>query len=286
MRSNFYLSFWVLSRLQRDAITTVYRWCRLVDDVVDQPQASVPGTPYPDTPGAQLAWWRREVTQTFQGRPTHPVTVKLLPVIEHYHLPETYFQAVLDGVSMDLERQRYATFEELYPYCYGVAGVVGLMCLAVFTGGANGQAPDQPLRDYAVNLGIAFQLTNILRDVKTDAARGRLYLPQEDLARYGCPEQDLLAGRCTAAVRQTLEATISRARRCYAQAEALLRPQDVRTLIAAELMASVYRRLLEKIAQDPCRIWRERVRVPIVARCWIVGTTWGRLMWRSRTLHP
>ncbi|MBI3292741.1 MAG: squalene/phytoene synthase family protein [Elusimicrobia bacterium] len=351
-RSNFYLSFWALSRPQREAITAVYRWCRVVDDVVDQPSAGRP----PSSAAQGLAWWRREVAQTFQGRPTHPVMVKLLPVIERYHPPEGYFQAVLDGVSMDLERRRYATFEELYPYCYRVAGVVGLLCLAIFTGGARthpetmlgkrslggraearkasdgilddgtvcraslrgeprrapplgwpwrgvptppqaalprlqpeegfgmsskGQAPDQQLQDYAVNLGIAFQLTNILRDVKSDGARGRLYLPQEDLERCQCPEQDLLAGRCTAAVRQTLEATISRARRYYAQAEALLRPQDVRTLLAAEMMAAVYRRLLDKIAHDPCRIWQERVRLPLLTRCWVVGTTWACLVWRS-----
>ena len=177
--SSFYYSFMFLPPPRRRAITALYAFCREVDDVVDE--ATDPGVA-----SAKLAWWREEVHAAFVGTPQHPVAQALKPVVAAYALPEAHFQAVIDGMAMDLERNRYLDFAELEAYCHRVAGVVGLMSAEIF-GYAN-----PATREYAHDLGIAFQLTNIVRDVGEDARRGRIYLPQEDLARHGVTAGSIL----------------------------------------------------------------------------------------------
>ena len=177
--SSFYYSFMFLPPPRRRAITALYAFCREVDDVVDE-------TSEPAVAQAKLAWWREQMHAAFSGAPQHPVAIALQPVIASFHLPEAHFQAVIDGMTMDLERNRYLDFADLEAYCYRVAGVVGLMSAEIF-GYTNPST-----RQYAQDLGIAFQLTNIVRDVGEDARRGRIYLPQDDLARHGVTAASVL----------------------------------------------------------------------------------------------
>ncbi len=180
--SSFYYSFLFLPPERRRAITALYAFCREVDDVVDERMD-------PTVARAKLAWWRDEIATAFAGTPQHPVARALAPVVASYHLPEAHFQTVIDGMAMDLERSRYRDFGELESYCHRVAGVVGLMSAEIF-GYAN-----PATREYARDLGIAFQLTNIVRDVGEDARRGRIYLPQDELARHGVPDARIAQGR-------------------------------------------------------------------------------------------
>jgi len=176
--SNFYLSFFSLPKEKRDAISAVYAFCREADDAVDEPGER--------DPRELLSEWRAEIARTYDGHPTRPLTRSLAVAIDRFNLTRTYFDGILNGCDMDLTRLRYATFEALYGYCYHVAGEVGLLCMEIF-----GYRSER-MKEYAVKLGLAFQLTNILRDVGTDAERGRIYIPQEDLKRFGVSEEWIL----------------------------------------------------------------------------------------------
>ncbi len=168
--SNFYYSFLFLPQHRREAMYTIYAFCKIVDSAVDEP---APGS----QPLEEVAKWRQEVSETYRGRPTQPVTISLATHLKTFHIPESLLQELISGVEMDLTINRFATFPELYQYCYRVAAVVGLICLKIF------QTQSPAAEDYAVNLGLAFQLTNILRDLKGDAELNRIYLPLEDLQR-------------------------------------------------------------------------------------------------------
>lgn len=244
--SNFAYSFLVLPRAQREGMYALYAFCRVSDDLVDAAAS-------PEAAAAALKAWREELDRTFAGAPGHPVTRELLRVIRDFALPRPLCEAILEGVEMDLTRTRYATFADLEGYCTRVAVAVGLLCLRLF--GASGE----PAERYAHRLGIAFQLTNILRDLRTDAARGRLYLPQEDLRTFGVPEGDLLEGRATERVLELLRFEAARARGYFREAEAGLPSEQRRALAAAEIMRAIYNRLLGKIEADPARVFRERV---------------------------
>jgi phytoene synthase len=247
--SNFYYSFLFLPRGKREAMYALYAFCRTVDDAVDQGGANA---------GEQrrvLAEWRAELRRVYGGRPTQPIAVRLAEVVRDYPIPREHLEAILDGVEMDIDKRRYATFEELYEYCYRVAGAVGLACIEIFG------YTDPRARDYAINLGIALQLTNIMRDLRTDAERGRIYLPQEELRRYGYPEEDLLRGRYTQAYVELMRFQADRTHAYYRAARAALPRADRRRLVAAEIMGVIYKALLRAIEARRFRVFERRIRL-------------------------
>jgi phytoene synthase len=232
-----------------------------VDDVVD-----LGGEP--SFQRRELVRWRQEVALCYEGVPQDPVTERLAQVIRTFPIPRIALEEILAGVQMDLERSSYETFEELSLYCYRVAGAVGLCCIEIFG------YTDPRARDYAINLGTALQLTNILRDLQADAERGRVYLPQEDLRRFGVSAEDLRAGRYTPEFVALMRFEAERARQFYARARAALPREDERRLFAAEIMGRIYYSLLRDIESRRFRVFGERISVPITRklaialRCW------------------
>jgi phytoene synthase len=265
--TNFYYSFLVLPADKRRAIVGVWDFCRAVDDAVDEPGEGTRGST-----DAALAAWRDEVARCFEGGTPNTAQGKALqPLIGRFNLPRRPFDDLIDGVAMDTGHRRYRTFDELRGYCYRVASTVGLICLEIFG------YRDPGARDYAVNLGLALQLTNILRDVKADLERGRLYIPTEDLARFGCTEDDLRRGQMTPPVRTLLAYQGERARRAYSEARAALPRSDARRLVAAEIMGAIYRAILGKIERRDYDVFSEVVRIPRPRRAWIAAVTWARI---------
>jgi phytoene synthase len=247
--SNFYYAFLFLPRRKREAMYALYAFCRTVDDAVDQGGGS---------PGDQrrvLAEWRAELRRAYLGRPTQPIAVRLAEVIRDFPIPREHLEAILDGVEMDIDKRRYATFEELYEYCYRVAAAVGLASIEIFG------YSDLRARDYAVNLGIALQVTNILRDLRTDAERGRIYLPLDELRRFGYSEDDLLRGRYTQAYFELMRFQADRTHAYYRAARAALPRADRRRLAAAEIMGVIYRALLRAIEARRFRVFERRIRL-------------------------
>lgn len=262
--SNFYYSFLFLPKPKRNAMYAVYAFCKEVDAAVDEPP---PGS----DPQEQLSTWRRELAAAYHGLPCAPVTTCLAEHARRLSIPKTYFEELINGVEMDLTTTRYATFTDLKPYCYRVASVVGLICLHIF-GTTSPRA-----RDYAVNLGMAFQLTNILRDVGTDAAQGRIYLPREDLTRFKYSETDLMQCRYSSAFIELMQFQAARARNFYDLAEEALHAlpvEDRRALTVAEIMRGVYARILREIERTHYRVFGSRVtlapsrRMAVAARVW------------------
>ena len=262
-RTNFYYAFLFLPKTQREALYAVYAFARLADDAVDL-------APSPEAAATQLRHWRDELARTFAGRPTHPVTTQLLKVAEQFRIPRHYFDLLLDGVEMDLTRTRYATFEQLSDYCYRVASVVGLICIEIF--GYRNPAT----KDYAIAQGMAFQLTNILRDIKIDATRGRIYIPQDELARFGYTEADLLAGRYTDAFVNLMAFQCERARSYYEKAAGLLPAEDRGTMLASEIMGAIYRRILTTIEARRYRVFDGVVRLSAPRKLLLALTLWAR----------
>jgi phytoene synthase len=219
--------------------------------------------------------WRAELEACFRGETTHPVTQRLSEVIRDFRIPHAYFLELLNGVEMDLTTTRYATFADLQQYCYRVAGVVGLMCIQIF--GYRHPAT----RAYAEQLGTAFQLTNILRDLAADAERGRIYLPQEDLRRFGYSEQDLLEQRRTPAFFDLMRFEVDRARQFYAAARSNLPVEDRRSMLAAEIMDAIYGRLLDRIEARGYDVYSSRICLSDVQRMRLALTCWARQrLWR------
>jgi len=266
--SNFYYSFLFLPHRRRQAIYAVYAFCRAVDDLVDgQPETRPAAVRQPDStdaggagdsgmPAAGLAAWREEIHRTFSGAPSHPITREIARLRESHGLRREHFLEILRGVEMDLEPVRYERFEDLYPYCYRVAGVVGLLCAQIFG------HRDPGTREYAVNLGIGFQLVNILRDLRQDARRGRVYLPLEDLDRYGCSEAELCDGTPGPGFEPLIRFECERARELLRHARRRLPPVDRRAMWPAEAMAGVYEKLLSLIEPEPRRVLSGTLRVP------------------------
>ena len=216
---------------------------------------------------ARLARWREELAALYERTPSEPVTRALAPHVHRFEIPRRYFEELVSGVEMDLTRVRYETFAELERYCYRVASVVGLICLRIF-GDHNERG-----REYAESLGLALQLTNILRDVGGDQARGRIYLPGEDLTRFGYTEESLARGERNDAFRRLMRHQADRARGYFEAAEAEGRSLDRRRYLAAEIMGRVYHRLLEKIEASDFDVFGREVRVPRIERVWIAATT-------------
>ena len=247
--SNFYYSFLFLPRRKREAMYALYAFCRTADDVVDQ------GAGTATEQRRILADWRAELARAYEGHPTQPIAVHLAQVVRTFPIQRQHLEAILDGVEMDIEKRRYATFEELFEYCYRVAAAVGLACIEIFG------YVDPRARDYALNLGIALQLTNILRDQRADGERGRIYLPLDELRRFGCSEEDLLRGRCTQAYLELMRFQADRTHAYYRAARAALPRVDRRRLVAAEIMGAIYHALLEAIEARRFRVFGERVRL-------------------------
>jgi len=262
-RSNFYYAFLFLPRAQREAIYAVYAFCRIVDDVVDLGRI-------PEVQRRELERWRREIARCFEGVPEDPVAQRLAEVVRRFPIPRSALEAILDGVEMDLKHSRYETFDALYPYCYRVAGAVGLCCIEIFG------YSDPRCREYAVNLGIALQLTNILRDVQADAERGRIYLPQEDLRRFGVSAEDLETGRCTPAFVELMGFEARRTHQFYERAWAALPARDALRLVAAEIMGRIYFALLQAIEARQFRVFGERVTLPVSRKLAIALSCWAR----------
>ena len=264
--SNFYYSFFFLPAARRAAMYTVYAFCKEVDDTVDN---APPGS----DPRTAISQWRGEVAAVYGGAPTHPVAISLAGHVRHLGIPKDYFDELINGVEMDLSTTRYITFDELSRYCYRVACVVGLICLHIFG------TRDPRAKDYAVNLGMAFQLTNILRDLGTDADNGRVYLPQEDLTRFGYTEALLFQRRDSPQFGELMAFQCKRTHKFYGNARAILDSlprADRKALIPAEMMRGVYERILLRIEQADYRVFDSRISVPPVSRLTIAAGVWLR----------
>jgi 15-cis-phytoene synthase len=268
-RSNFFYAFLCLPRPQREAIYAVYAFCRIVDDAVDIGHDRA-------AQRKELERWRAEIVQVFEGTPEHPAAQRLQEAVRLFKIPREALNEIIAGVEMDLDRSTYETFEDLYPYCYRVASAVGLCCIEIF-----GYA-DRRAREYAVDLGVALQLTNIMRDVEPDARAGRVYLPQEDLKRFGVTGEDLAAGRYTPEFVRLMEHEAARAHAYYERAWAALPRADAHTLFAAEIMGRTYFALLALMERRRFRVFGERVRVPAPKKLGIALRCWARSRWGER----
>jgi phytoene synthase len=265
-RSNFYYAFLALPRARREALYAVYAFCRTVDDIADLGTEGA-------TQRAGLAAWRRDVARCYEhgAEPEHPIARQLAVAVRRFNLPRAALEAIIEGCEMDLERATYDTFEDLLPYCYRVASAVGLCCIEIF-GYTKTSA-----RDYAVSLGAALQLTNIIRDVGADARNGRIYVPLHDLRSFGVKPDDLRDGRYNDAFVRLMAFQAARAREHYAKAWAAFPAADARTLVPAEIMGRIYFALLEEIEARHFRVFDERVTLParrkaaIALRCWMNG---------------
>lgn len=263
--SSFYYSFLFLPMERRRAITALYAYCREVDDVVDE--CTDPGVAR-----SKLAWWREEVARLYGGKPQHPVARALADVIQPYGIAQDQLLTVIDGMAMDLEYNRYPDFDTLKLYCHRVAGVVGLMSARIF-----GYTDPRTL-DYAADLGLAFQLTNIIRDVGEDARRNRVYLPLDELAKAGLDATKIVHGSAqqehSAAFRQLMEQQVVRAQATYDRAFAQLPQQDRKAQIPGIIMAAIYRTLLDEIRADGCRVLTHRTSLTPLRKLWIAWKTW------------
>ncbi len=261
--SSFYYSFLFLPPERRRAITALYAFCREVDDAVDE-------CADPHLAQTKLAWWRDEIRRSFSGEPQHPVAVALAPVVRRFDLPAEHFQEIIDGMEMDLQQNRYLDFKALQLYCYRVASVVGLMAAEIF-----GYGDRRTLR-YAHDLGLAFQLTNIVRDVGEDARRGRIYLPLDELRRFEVKPAEILEARHSERFRRLMEFQIERADGMYAQALAALPAADRKSQRAGLVMAAIYRSLLGEIRRDGCRVLQQRIALTPLRKLWLAWITWLR----------
>ena len=259
--SSFYYSFLFLPPERRHAITALYAFCREVDDAVDEPSE-------PSAARAALAWWRGEVAQLFAGNPQHPVTRALAPAIAPFGITQARLNEIMDGMEMDLDQSRYLDFAALQLYCHRVAGVVGALAAAIF-----GYGNPRTL-DYAERLGLAFQLTNIIRDVGEDARKSRIYLPADELRQFEVAAADILNGRYTENFARLMKFQAERAARCYDEALALLPPEDRHAQRPGLVMAAIYRALLDEIARDRFQVLKQRTALTPVRKLWIAWRTW------------
>jgi len=263
--TSFYYAFLFLPPEKRQAIHALYAFCREVDDVVDEcddPAIAV----------AKLSWWRQEValleSPAGQPQPTHPVTLALRDVRQHFDLPLEYFNEIIDGMAMDLEYSRYPDFKSLSLYCYRVAGVVGLLSAEIFG------MTDRKTQRYATELGTALQLTNIIRDVGEDARRGRIYLPIDELQRFNVPAADILNARETPEFLALMQFQGDRAQSYYEKAIDSLPVADRSAQRPGLIMAAVYRTLLDEIAKDDYQVLKQKTALPPLRKLWLALKTW------------
>jgi phytoene synthase len=263
--SSFYYSFVFLPPDTRRAITAFYALCRELDDVVDECHER-------QVAEAKLDWWRTEIGRFADGTPQHPTTRALFDTPEGRAIPPALLLEIVDGMGMDLDHSRYPDFKSLNLYCYRVAGVVGEVAAAIF-GGPRSEG-DRDIRRYAHELGLAFQLTNIIRDVGEDARRGRIYLPQDELARFGVAESDLLNGHETPEFQTLMMFQYERAISHYDSALAALPASARHAQRPGLVMAAIYRTLLDEIRRDAFPVLRARVSLTPLRKLWLAGKTW------------
>ena len=259
--SSFYYSFLFLAPERRNAILALYAFCREVDDVVDE-------TGDPGVARAKLAWWAQELERVYRGEPQHPVGKALAPVVRTYALEKSQLVEILEGMSMDLDYNRYPDFPTLQVYCHRVAGIVGLLSARIFG------YTDVRTLDYAHALGLAFQLTNIIRDVGEDVRRNRIYLPLDDLQRFGLAADDLISLREDERFARLIAFQIERAREHYARALALLPAADRKSQRPGLIMAAIYRALLDEIEASDGKVLNQRIALTPIRKLWIAWRTW------------
>jgi phytoene synthase len=264
--SSFYYSFRFLSPDRRRAITAFYAFCREVDDIADECQDA-------NLARTKLAWWRDEIARLYDGSPGHPVTLALAETIVPFHLPQDAFEQIIDGMEMDLDFANgqpvlYPDYKSLRLYCHRVAGVVGEVAASIFG------MTDRTTLKYANKLGLAFQLTNIIRDVGEDARRGRIYLPADELAQFGVSPADLLQARMSDNFRKLMAFQTERARQTYDEAMALLPASDRKAQRPGLIMAAIYRTLLDEIQADGFLVLDRRTSLTPLRKLWLAWRTW------------
>jgi phytoene synthase len=261
--SSFYYSFLFLEAERRRAITALYAFCREVDDTVDEcTDVSVAR--------AKLIWWRSEIAAMLAGTPTHPVAKALQPHLANFSLDEQYLTAIVDGMEMDLDQTRYLDFPGLQKYCWHVAGAVGILSANIFG------ASNPKTREYAEKLGLAFQLTNIIRDVGEDARKGRIYLPVNELQQFGVTAADILNARHSENFEKLMQFQAARAQALYDQAFALLPKEDRRAQRPGLIMAAIYRALLDEIERDGFHVLKQRISLTPIRKLWLAWRTYVR----------
>jgi phytoene synthase len=261
--SSFYYSFLFLPPERRRAITALYAFCREVDDTVDEATDQ-------SVARIKLAWWRNEVAQMYGGTPTHPVMLALKPHLQPYDLKQEHLQAIIDGMEMDLDQSRYLDYPNLKKYCWHVAGVVGILSASIF-----GVTNPQTLK-YAETLGLAFQLTNIIRDVGEDARKGRIYLPVNELQQFGVTAADLLNARHSEKFEALMTFQAARAQQLYDDAFALLPQEDRRAQRPGLMMAAIYRTLLDEIERDGFHVLTQKISLTPLRKLWLAWKTYVR----------
>ncbi|MES2759220.1 MAG: presqualene diphosphate synthase HpnD [Pseudomonadota bacterium] len=261
--SSFYYSFLFLPPERRRAITALYAFCREVDDTVDECTDE-------SIARIKLAWWRTEVSAMYKGGGTHPVMQALQPHLAVYDLQEQHMQAIIDGMEMDLNQSRYLDYPALKTYCWHVASVVGILSASIFG------VTDKRTLDYAERLGLAFQLTNIIRDVGEDARKGRIYLPISELQQFGVTAADLLNARHSDKFEQLMKFQTERAQQAYDEAFALLPQQDRRAQRPGLMMAAIYRAVLDEIERDQFKVLTQRISLTPLRKLWLAWKTYIR----------
>ena len=254
--SSFYYSFRFLPELKRRAITALYAFCREVDDVVDECKEE-------SVARVKLNWWREELTRLYNDQPRHPVTRALHPLLTDFNLPQEYLIEIIDGMEMDLEKHRYESFKDLSLYCYRVASVVGLLSAEIF--GYN----NRKTLKYAHDLGMAFQLTNILRDVREDISRGRVYIPADELKQFNVSPNDLSHPVTTQAVKDLMKFQADRARDYYSKAIEQLPEEDRYNQRTGLIMAEIYSSLLDEIEEDGFRVLEHKIKLTPLRKLWL-----------------
>ena len=258
--SSFYYSFLFLSEPQRQAITALYAFCREVDDIVDEVHEE-------DIARTKLDWWRQEIDRVYAGNATHPIGKALTTAVSRYDLQQAYLMEVIDGMTMDLTQFSYPDFTQLTLYCHRVAGVIGLLSAEIF-----GYQARDTLR-YAESLGMAMQLTNIIRDVREDAERGRLYLPQDEMTQYNVDIDAVLALKSSPELTALLQFQTERAQHYYQKAMTMLPDCDRYTQRTGLIMANIYQATLQEIANDDFQVMQHRVSLTPLRKFWIAWTT-------------
>jgi phytoene synthase len=261
--SSFYYSFLFLPLERRRAITALYAFCREVDDTVDETSDEAVAR-------TKLTWWRKEVAAMLDGAPTHPVTKALQPHLAAYNIEGKHLVAIIDGMEMDLNQTRYLDYPALKRYCWHVAGVVGILSASIF-----GVTRPETL-EYAERLGLAFQLTNIIRDVGEDARKGRIYLPVNELQQFNVTAADLLNARHSENFEKLMAFQAGRAQKIYDEAFALLPAQDRRAQRPGLIMAAIYRTLLTEIENDHFHVLEHRVSLTPIRKLWLAWKTYVR----------
>ena len=261
--SSFYYSFLFLPIERRRAITALYAFCREVDDAVDESSDDMLAR-------TKLAWWRKEIQAMLNNAPTHPVTKALLPHMATYQLKGEHLLAIIDGMEMDLNQTRYLDFTALQKYCWHAAGVVGILSASIF-GISNPQT-----RVFAEKLGLAFQMTNIIRDVGEDARKGRIYLPVNELQEFKVTAADILNAKHSTQFEELMKFQYQRAQNLYDEALALLPQEDRRAQRTSLIMASIYRALLAEIERDNFHVLNQRISLTPIRKLWLAWKTYIR----------